>query len=671
MGWSVIISHWQTYWQHIGESVPDTSWRVGRIEILVASLRSRDDSWRQEVWLLQDWSWWPKDISSRKSRILMWKRETETRTDLQWELRPREKQKEKANKMQKKQPRERRLHPLDQEEAKDHVEKHAHSSMTRTRKSEGRDDSVHCTETRKVAEKVAMTEALKDHQHLLVKSPSGKAKSQLCANFLKGSCPKGKFMYFLACSRMNTVQSYRWMPIRSVHTNTQQNLLLKRKIQHRFVFTFHQMMNDRCKNGKISRMTRPNTEWDFIILRTNTFTKKRNWALHLESSSLDLKISEVQTLQHSKRDLSNGPCAWKKKQGQQLGFHTRTCTRFQVHILTIEICSSNQVPRAMFLQSPSLRRKRERREHHFKWWVREIYLTPEEQETIQKSKDSSVIMISNDTTHTIEKGTVCALNMFVQVHFFKKSPAVLSLGKFCEGNGYSLEWYPGRPSYLKCNTDNHITLAVPGVHAAAHQTKTLDDWKRTQAVGDHEPSVETQSTRMASTITEGLTRGPSSSTDVDRKGSWWRSRFLTASQICSGCARLGDAMDSKLSMKNQNQLKRRREIPENSDVKKKTQGPWIRTNLCFFIVACEELNWNHERSMPRRSETNGSAERVVRHCKKAGGQKPWSVIASPKCARPTSRCPDTSWTTVQVTIWWADHSIWSISKILSNIIKKT
>ena len=82
------------------------------------------------------------------------------------------------------------------------MEKHAHSSMTRTRKAKGRDDFVHLlqrvhrTETRKVAEKVAMTEALKEHQHLVVKSPSGKANSQLCTNFLKGSCPKGEFMYF-------------------------------------------------------------------------------------------------------------------------------------------------------------------------------------------------------------------------------------------------------------------------------------------------------------------------------------------------------------------------------------------------------------------------------------------------------------------------------------------
>ena len=177
----------------------------------------------------------------------------------------------------------------------------------------------------------------------------------------------------------------------------------------------------------------------------------------------------------------------------------------------------------MFLHSQKLRRKRETGASL--QMMSKIYLTPEEQETIQKSKDSSVIMTSNDTTHTIDKGTVRALNMFVQVQFFRESPAVFSLRKLCEENGYSYEWYPGQQSYLKCKTDNHIPLAVPGVQAAAHQTKTLDDWKRPQAVGDHESSAETQSTRMASTITEGLTRGSSSSTDVDRKGSLWRSRI--------------------------------------------------------------------------------------------------------------------------------------------------
>ena len=45
-----------------------------------------------------------------------------------------------------------------------------------------------------------------------------------------------------------------------------------------------------------------------------------------------------------------------------------------------------------------------------------------------------------------------------------------------------------------------IPLVVPGAQATEHQTKALGERKRTPAVGDHEQRVETENTRMASTI---------------------------------------------------------------------------------------------------------------------------------------------------------------------------
>ena len=54
-----------------------------------------------------------------------------------------------------------------------HLEKHAHSSMTRTIKAKGRDDLVHLlrqahrTETRKATEKVAMTGSAKWHTKIV------------------------------------------------------------------------------------------------------------------------------------------------------------------------------------------------------------------------------------------------------------------------------------------------------------------------------------------------------------------------------------------------------------------------------------------------------------------------------------------------------------------------
>ena len=107
-------------------------------------------------------------------------------------------------------------------------------------------------------------------------------------------------------------------------------------------------VNDRCNDGNFSRKTRPNTEWDLIISRTNTFSKGENGDTHLESSRLDLKLRRNQTLQHSSKDPFNGHRAWTE-QGMQLGFYTRACSKFQVRILRIVTTESNQIPRAMFL----------------------------------------------------------------------------------------------------------------------------------------------------------------------------------------------------------------------------------------------------------------------------------------------------------------------------------
>ena len=71
--------------------------------------------------------------------VLISKREIETRTDLQKELRANKKRKAKANQMPKTSPRERRLHTLDHK-SNVHLEIRAHSSINETRRAEARDD---------------------------------------------------------------------------------------------------------------------------------------------------------------------------------------------------------------------------------------------------------------------------------------------------------------------------------------------------------------------------------------------------------------------------------------------------------------------------------------------------------------------------------------------------
>ena len=109
-----------------------------------------------------------------------------------------------------------------------------------------------------------------------------------------------------------------------------------KNIQQLFHFTLQRTMNATWNYRKCSRVTRHNSEWDSVISRTGMFRKGKHLDVHLESSRQDPKISEIQTLQHSVKDPSNGICAWKNWQGNQLGLRTRTCTQLQFRILRID-----------------------------------------------------------------------------------------------------------------------------------------------------------------------------------------------------------------------------------------------------------------------------------------------------------------------------------------------
>ena len=59
-------------------------------------------------------------------------------------------------------------------------------------------------------------------------------------------------------------------------------------------------------------------------------------------------------------------------------------------------------------------------------------------------------------------------------------------------------------SNIECDTD--IPLVVLGVQATEHQTRALEERKRTPAVGDREVRVETGIPEWLPPFTEGLTR---------------------------------------------------------------------------------------------------------------------------------------------------------------------
>ena len=66
------------------------------------------------------------------------------------------------------------------------------------------------------------------------------------------------------------------------------------------------------------------------------------------------------------------------------------------------------------------------------------------------------------------------LDIFLTMKVLDNTPAVLSLGKLCDENGYSHEWINGqKPHLIKdgiriiCNTQNFVPIVVPGLSSSS------------------------------------------------------------------------------------------------------------------------------------------------------------------------------------------------------------
>ena len=66
------------------------------------------------------------------------------------------------------------------------------------------------------------------------------------------------------------------------------------------------------------------------------------------------------------------------------------------------------------------------------------------------------------------------LDVFLTMKVLENTPAVLSLGKFCDENGYSYQWINGQKPHLTkdgiriiCNTENFVPIVVPGLSTSS------------------------------------------------------------------------------------------------------------------------------------------------------------------------------------------------------------
>ena len=88
-------------------------------------------------------------------------------------------------------------------------------------------------------------------------------------------------------------------------------------------------------------------------------------------------------------------------------------------------------------------------------------LSDAEMDTLTKSCSPTIVITANGEVQTHEEATVYAkeLYIFLTMKVLEDTPAVLSLGKLCDENGYSYEWINSKTTSLRMDQfKNHISL---------------------------------------------------------------------------------------------------------------------------------------------------------------------------------------------------------------------
>ena len=103
-------------------------------------------------------------------------------------------------------------------------------------------------------------------------------------------------------------------------------------------------------------------------------------------------------------------------------------------------------------------------------------LSDAEMDTLTKSCSPTIVITANGEVQTQEEAIVYVkeLGTFLTMKVLENTPAVLSLAKLCDENGYSYEWINGqKPLLIKdgiriiCNTENFVPIVVPGLTSSS------------------------------------------------------------------------------------------------------------------------------------------------------------------------------------------------------------
>ena len=148
-------------------------------------------------------------------------------------------------------------------------------------------------------------------------------------------------------------------------------------------------------------------------------------------------------------------------------------------------------------------------------------LSNAEMDTLTKSCSPTIVITANGEVQTHEEGTVYVkeLDFFLTMKVLKNTPAVLSLGKLCDENGYSYEWINGQKPHLFkdririiCNTENFVPIVVPGLSSSSSgSSSTL----RTPTKQESHSSSSSSSSSSSPTVGEIQVREREDATNSD------------------------------------------------------------------------------------------------------------------------------------------------------------
>ena len=143
-------------------------------------------------------------------------------------------------------------------------------------------------------------------------------------------------------------------------------------------------------------------------------------------------------------------------------------------------------------------------------WSTKKDLNSAEIDTLTKSCSPTIVITANGEVQTHEEATVYVkeLDIFLIMKVLENTPAVLSLGKLCDENGYSYEWINGQKPHLikdgiriQSITENFVPIVVPGLSAcSSSSSRSWTSMTLLRQENDHPTSSSSSSTSPTTTV---------------------------------------------------------------------------------------------------------------------------------------------------------------------------